>query len=32
MSSVRVTLTKSYSSRNIEFGFLLNVVDGCLVE
>ena len=32
MSSDRVTLTKSYSSRNIEFGILLNVADGCLVE
>lgn len=32
MSSERVTLTKSYSSRNIEFGILLNVADGCLVE
>ena len=27
-----MTLTKSYSSRNIEFGILLNVADGCLVE
>ena len=32
MSSKNITLRRSTSSGNIEFGILLNVADGCLVE